>query len=310
MTGDTLLTDNGGAGVAIGDAATGRIIGNTTSLSGNAIGVEVDGGTALVEGNDLNGNTIGVLIQNNGIADLGQAGPGVNFTGLGVSAGGNDLSSYTTSSATDGAIVNLNTGGDYSNAGPQGLAGPTYFDVTAFNNTFNAAFTLPGDVDAAIYHDSDDANLGFVDYANLLNLTVSLDTLPTIVTNEAIDEGGSVTVSGEFTNVAQEHTVTISWGDGSPDTVIPLAAGVFAFSAASPSGTYTDDPDGPVQSVNNAITVTVVETFGSDSEVDTSLDVDVSNVIPVVPLADVDGDNEINEGEIFQPVHRAGDRPR
>lgn len=300
VSGDTLLTDNGGAGVEINDQATGIISGNTTSFTGNSVGVEVDGGTARVEGNNLNGNTIGVLVQNDGIADLGQSGAGVDFTGLGVSAGGNDFSGFpAAASATNGAIVNLNTGGDYSNAGPQGVAGSIFFDVTAFNNTFSGTFTTPGDIDTVVYHDTDDTNLGFVDYANLLDLTVSLDTLPTIVTNDSIDEGGSVTVSGEFTNVSQSHTVTISWGDGSPDTVIPLAAGVFDFSAVSPAGTYIDDPDGAVQTVNNAITVTVEETFGTDSAMDGSLSVDVNNVIPVVPLADVDGDNEINEGETF-----------
>lgn len=312
VSGDTLLTNNGGAGVEINDQATGVVTGNTTSFTGNAVGVEVDGGTAFVEGNDLNGNTIGILVQNDGIADLGQTGAGTNFTGLGVSTGGNDFSGYTTpASPTEGAIVNLNTSGDYSNPGPQGIAGPTFFDVTAFGNLFSGTFTLPGDADTVIYHDTDDSALGFVDYANLLNLTVSLDTLPTIVTNESIDEGGSVTVSGEFTNVSQEHTVTISWGDGSPDTVIPLAPGVFSFSTVSPSVTYTDDPDGAIQTVNNPIMVTVDEVFGSDSADDTTLSVDVDNVIPIVPLADVDGDNEIDEGQVFNlsvgPVVDPGD---
>ena len=125
-----------------------------------------------------------------------------------------------------------------------------------------------------------------------------------ITTNEGVNEGGSVTVYGEFTNDAQAHTVTISWGDGSPDSVMGLAPGVFSFAISSPAGvTYTDDPDGAVQFIERNITVTVEEDANPvNSASDSSLSVDVNNVIPEVPLADQDGDNEIDEGQTFNLV--------
>ena len=76
-------------------AGKATIVDNLTTITGGTVGIDVDGGTALVQTTNVNGNTIGVQIRNNGIADLGQNGPGVNYTGLGVSTGGNNFSSYT-----------------------------------------------------------------------------------------------------------------------------------------------------------------------------------------------------------------------
>ena len=118
-------------------AGKATIINNPTTISGGSVGIDVDGGTALVQTTNITGSRIGVRIQNGGIADLGQNGPGINYTGLGVSTGGNNFSSYTAAAtSTSGAIVNLNTGGAYSNAGPQGYAGAAK-DVAAFNNLWN-----------------------------------------------------------------------------------------------------------------------------------------------------------------------------
>ena len=292
---DTVLSGNG-TGITVSDGGEATIIDNDDSITGNTVGIDVDGGTALVQNNDLNGNTIGVLIQNGGVADLGQTGPGTNFTGLGISTGSNDFSSYTTT-ATDssGAIVNLNTNGANANAGPQGVPP----DVPAFGNLWNDS--SPSGIENVIWHDADDSSVGFVDYASLANLVVSLDLLPTVTVHGDVDEGGTVTVYGEFTNDAQAHTVTVSWGDGSSDTMMGLAAGVFTFAISSPAGvTYTDDPNGGVQFILRNITVTVEEDINPLNFVtDTSLSVDVNNVVPTVPLVDMDGDNDINEGETF-----------
>ena len=59
----------------------------------------------------------------------------------------------------------------------------------------------------------------------------------------AINENGSTTLSGSFTDpgASDTHTVVINWGDGSPNTTINLAAGVLTFSG---SHQYKDDnPD-------------------------------------------------------------------
>ena len=82
---------------------------------------------------------------------------------------------------------------------------------------------------------------------------VSLVPLPTIATNQGVNEsqvGGTATVYGQFTNDAQAHKVTVTWGDGSPNTVVNLIAGVFTFAVAVPAGTYTDDPNGPIQTIH------------------------------------------------------------
>ncbi|HEX6962661.1 MAG TPA: right-handed parallel beta-helix repeat-containing protein [Lacipirellula sp.] len=288
------MLDSNSTGIRV--AGVGRVsVRNSTSISGGGIGVDVDGGTALVENADLNGNTIGVLVQNGGVADLGQSGIG-NFTGLGESAGGNDFTGYTVAAtAASGAIVNLNAGGGYSAAGPQGYAGAEK-DVAAFNNLWNDGSTAG--IENVIWHDADDTNVGFIDYASLTNLIVSLEPLPTVVTNEDVSEGSSTTVYGQFTNDAQAHEVTINWGDGSPDTTVVLPAGTSTFAIASPATAYTDDPNGPVQTILRSITVTVEEVATpTNSLTDTSLSVDVSNVIPDAPLSTPDGD--LNEGETF-----------
>src|SRR5262249_14718205 len=48
----------------------------------------------------------------------------------------------------------------------------------------------------------------------------------------AINEGGTIGVSGAFTDpvAGQTHQLIVSWGDGSANTTLPLAAGVFTFS--------------------------------------------------------------------------------
>ncbi|HEY1381212.1 MAG TPA: hypothetical protein VGF55_30710, partial [Gemmataceae bacterium] len=64
----------------------------------------------------------------------------------------------------------------------------------------------------------------------------------------AIDEGGTVTVNGSFTDpdAGDAHTVVINWGPGEGATTLTLAAGVTTFSAGhlypddSPTGTAFD----------------------------------------------------------------------
>ncbi|MDZ4657266.1 MAG: right-handed parallel beta-helix repeat-containing protein [Bythopirellula sp.] len=280
-------------GITVGgvSAASATIVGNTI-YGGNGVGIAAGANSSvLVQENDLTGNTVGVGIAG-GTVDLGQLGLGTDFTGLGVSSGGNDFSGYTlAATAISGAIVNLNANGVNANAGPQGLP----FDVPAFGNTW--AVATPTGIENVVWHDADDASVGFIDYDTLANLVVSLDPLPSDVDNEDVNEGSTATVYGEFTNDAQAHTVTIDWGDGSPDTVVNLLPGVFSFSVTSTIGvTYTDDPFGSTQTINHGITVTVEEDANPGNFLtDGSLSVDVNNVIPTATLFTADGN--LNEGE-------------
>ena len=287
ITNDSNISTGGtGTGVRVsGPVAKARIVDNDNSITNNATGVDVDGGVAMLQGNNLNGNSIGALVRGGGKADLGQNGPGTNFTGLGISTGGNNFSGYTSAAtSTAGAIVNLNNNAPNNLAGRQGLPD----DVPAFGNTW-AVNTASG-IENVIYHDVDDSTRGFVDYAVFGNLAVSLTTT-------AVNEGGSTTVNGSFTDVAAPHTVTINWGDGSPNSVVNLSAGVANFSIPSPAGTtYGDDPNGPVNSVNYAIAVTVAQTPSGSSLSDNSLGVTVSNVAPKIAVS---GGSNVNEGSVY-----------
>ncbi|MCC6123956.1 MAG: right-handed parallel beta-helix repeat-containing protein, partial [Pirellulales bacterium] len=237
---------------------------NDDSIHDNRVGIDVDGGTALIENNDLTGNDIGLLIQNGGIVDAGQLGIGTNFTGLGVSAGGNDFRGYTTSSATEGAIVNLNAD---PTVGPHGTSSAPY-DVTACGNTWDD--DTPSAIEALIYHDSNDNAVGFVDYAALSDFVFNLS-------DHDIDENDSITLTGSFINDPQVHTLTIAWGDGQTQ-IITLAQGVFSFSIGH---TYADDNPSTGTPVDVLpFTVTLVDSSGGAAGGSDSIT--LHNVAPVI----------------------------
>ena len=280
---DTVLTGNG-TGVLVGDGGTATIINNDDSITGNTIGIDVDGGTALIENNDLNGNTIGVLVQNGGVADLGDT-SGANITGLGTgsglngsSAGLNDFSGYTAAATvTSGAVVVLNNDGGL--VGPQGIGSG---DLPAFGNTWNDASAAG--IENVVWHDADDNNVAFVDFAGLTNLLLSFDQDP-------VDEGetaDALTLGGTFSNDPQAHTVTIQWGDGSTDSVLNLAQGVFSFSA---DHTYAD---------NGAYTVSVtVEEDATSTQISDSATANVANVPPTLTVL---GNQTVNENSLLSLV--------
>jgi hypothetical protein len=68
------------------------------------------------------------------------------------------------------------------------------------------------------------------------NIVVVAPVTITSLTHSAftINEGGQVTLAGQFSDplAGQGHTVVVSWGDGSTDTTLPLGAGIFSFSAS------------------------------------------------------------------------------
>jgi hypothetical protein len=142
----------------------------------NHLGLDVNGGTALVQGTDLSydaagSGAAGLRAEGGAVVDAGQlsGAPYGNITGLGVSAGGNTFLGYTTAWVGAGApadpavapqaIRDLNTGGAYANSGPQGNA----FDLPAQGNNFGVG-TLK-DIENLLYHDLENAALGFVNYA-------------------------------------------------------------------------------------------------------------------------------------------------
>ncbi len=200
LTGNTITGTGSGAGNTsigvkeIGSAPATALMTNvvfmSNSISGNNQGVQVTNATALLQSNNINNNNVGssatgLLVQSAAIVDAGQSGAASyygNFTGLGMSTGGNSFTGYTAmASNTDlgspQAIRDLNTGAaPFPSFGAQissnyGAVGPQLgrMDVTALGNTWG---TLSGSgsalkqVEDLIYHDVDSQSLGFVDYGN------------------------------------------------------------------------------------------------------------------------------------------------
>ncbi|HUA66666.1 MAG TPA: immunoglobulin domain-containing protein, partial [Alphaproteobacteria bacterium] len=92
VTGNTVITGSAIGVLVQGTNAAASIINNSSSISGNGIGISVDTGKALIQNNDLTGNsTAGISVTNNAIVDAGNC-AGNNLTGLGASDGENNLS--------------------------------------------------------------------------------------------------------------------------------------------------------------------------------------------------------------------------
>src|SRR5205807_649380 len=92
----------------------------------------------------------------------------------------------------------------------------------------------------------------------------------------AISENDTTTVSGSFTDpgTLDTHTVVIAWGDGSPDTILNLSAGVLTFSAGHQ---FLDNAAGQPHG-SFAISAVVTDKDGDSGPGATS--VTVNNVAP------------------------------
>ncbi len=178
------ITRPGGVGICVEAGASGRLIDNV--LTDNRVGIEVKGGTALVQGNDLSNNAeTGLLVRQGGIVDAGQVAAIAplygDITGLGVSTGGNRFLGYqpfvptTTNPVNPGesqAIRNLNTGTarfprqDPELSNSYARFGPQYgrMDVPAQNNDFGT--TEVADIERLVFHDLDNNTQGLVLFAN------------------------------------------------------------------------------------------------------------------------------------------------
>ncbi len=115
----------------------------------------------------------------------------------------------------------------------------------------------------------------------LLNLTCDNDAPANVsvsVTPGVINDNQSSTASGSFTDpdATDGHKVTIKWGDGSADTVLTLAPGVFTFSAPHH---YLDDKPSATASDNNSVIVTVEDATSSGTG---ATQVTVNNLAPIV----------------------------
>jgi VCBS repeat-containing protein len=169
-----------------------------------------------------------------------------------------ELSVTQVSNATNGSVV-LN------------LDGTVTFTPTAnFNGTAGFDYTLS---DGAL---TDTGHVSVtVDAVNDAPANVS-------VNGATLDENGSYSLSGSFTDLesGDTHTVTISWGDGATDTVINLGSGATSFAS---SHQYLDDNPTATAADNYTVTVTVTDnSLGAGAGGAT---VTVNNVAPIIVMS-------------------------
>ena len=175
---DIIRDNTSGVVVATGGAAT--LLAN--AITDNGIGVLVNGGTALLQSNDLRDNTTngpasaGLLVENGAVVDAGQVNPtnpvgGANFTGLGISQGGNLFNWSATSAAGYSetgakAIVDDNS---FSGALPTTAAPVQAPNVAAQYDNFGT--TVYGNIEQIVVHYYDDPGKSLVDYRNAVGAT-------------------------------------------------------------------------------------------------------------------------------------------
>ncbi len=149
LTGNSSISGCANGVLVKGPGAKSTIINNAMSITTNTIGIVVDGGTALIENNNLTGNTgAGIQAKNGALVDAGDC-AGNNVTGLGTgtgingsSAGLNNLTGYGVDNVAPWAVEDLN-----SNVQPNvfaennnfGLVGAQNAEDLFYDDTDNAA---------------------------------------------------------------------------------------------------------------------------------------------------------------------------
>lgn len=150
------INDSVGENDIIGFATGIHVAGSSTivnnMITGNTTGIDADGTSAkaLIQGNDLTGNTTtGIVIRNGALVDAGDL-SNSNTTGLGSSTGNNDLSGYS------GVTLAINDQNLDANGDP---------DVKAQNNNFGT--NLANLAELVIRHTVDDPALTLVVFTPL-----------------------------------------------------------------------------------------------------------------------------------------------
>lgn len=214
-----------------GTNAAATVVDNSASITGNGIGISVDGGAALVQNNDLTGNTIaGINAINSAIVDAGNC-TGTNFTGLGSSTGGNNLSGYGFVSAAPWAIINGNPGGspivlaDHDNFGavvgdniPGAFSGPVEYSQSpaVIGPPTNVTVVCVSDVPVPLTTLSD--FIAFGGYYSASAGTVSSSDNPSIYSagSQTIVRTYTITDGCGLVSTSAVQTITVS------DTIPPV----------------------------------------------------------------------------------------
>lgn len=177
-----------------------------------------------------------------------------------------------------------------------------------FDNSFSAAadqdlLTLqsgglsgtytPGGDEAGSVNYAGGASIVFSEFEDVEANGIPIDVGPLVLSSNILDEGDTLDLSGSFVNIdtLDTHQVVISWGDGSADTILNLAAGARAFAT---SHVYRDDNPSGTASDGYAISVTVTD--GDDGSGTADANVTVHNVAPEITAIEFSA-AEIDEGD-------------
>ena len=105
--------------------------------------------------------------------------------------------------------------------------------------------------------------------------SISVTALPS-----SISEGESIEVSGSFVDpgTTDSHQVRVIWGDGTPDSILNVAAGVLTFGGSSLTHTYRNNAAGGADYDIEVIVSDLADVTAAGSGTDS---VSVANVAPV-----------------------------
>jgi PKD repeat protein len=157
----------------------------------------------------------------------------------------------------------------------------------------NPGPSQPAELFTQVSHNALNANVASNKSITLTWDNTAPENLALTPSSMLINENDSILLGGSFTDpdVIDTHTITLNWGDGSPDTVLTPAKGVYSFSNVSHK--YLDNPTGQPTG-KYTITATFTDSQG-ESSVKTA-QIQVNNVTPTVTVG---ADKTINEGDTF-----------
>ena len=212
----SITTGGGGTGVLVSGAhASATITGNAGSIFGNAIGIDVNGGTASITSNHIYDNTTGISIENGGSATV----TGNDFTG--TTANGTDLLINSTAAANP--IVGGTLTGDNFGGSSYFIKVGTAQNLDATGATFNG---LSAGSNLALDYGYENEIVDYLDYPSLGYVSLNPTAVYVAASSEsatagAIQRGVNVAPSAGGTVHVQSGPVHYSGGAtiSSPVTV-------------------------------------------------------------------------------------------
>lgn len=219
--------------------------------------------TLLDDDNGIASATRNVVIQNEAPVVSITGAPATSPEGTTINLGSTESDVGTLDTVVSREWTVTKNGVPYTNG-----SGAAFSFTPDDNGTYVVTFAVTDD-DTGVGTDSETITVTNVDpVINSSNLNVA-----------AVNENGSVTLSGTYSDVgtADTHSLTIDWGDGTAPQTVAISGGTF-----SVNHQYLDDNPTNTSSDLNTITLTVTDDdLGTDSDTQS---VTVDNVAPTVTI--------------------------